>query len=239
MSMHDAVVVLADIGGYTRFIKLHGMALVHAESVVTTLLESVIDQTEHPLVFNKLEGAVLFYALADDSPQTVAESALRQVNGFFQAFETRKREIGVDAFCNCGACTEVVNLDIKAVMAYGSVVLRKVKRFEEISGTPVIVAHRLLKNSVPLDEYVLVAESVEKLLGGSPSEGIRTTEQCEGIGPVNAVYYPPNPVVHTSPKRSIKRGIRLAASTISYMVGTSLPAALGLGRKPVFRNLTN
>lgn len=240
MQMQNAVIVLADISGYTRFIRLHGMALVHAESIITELLDSIIEHTEHPLALNKLEGdAALFYALADTDPRAVAESVLRQVNGFFQAFSTRKKEIGVDALCNCGACTEVVHLNIKAVVNYGGVVVRRVRQFEEISGTPVIVAHRLLKNSVPLDEYVLLAEDFERVIGGSPSGGTRITEQCEGIGTVNATYYPPAPYDATVPVPNLMRRLRLVASAISYMSRKPFQGLFGVALKREFRNLVD
>ena len=238
MRMQNAVIVLADISGYTRFMKLHGMALVHAESIITELLDSIIDHTEHPLTLNKLEGdAVLFYALADANPQAVAESALHQVNGFFHAFSARKKEIGVDALCNCGACTEVVHLHIKAVVNFGSVVVRRVRRFEEISGTSVITAHRLLKNSVPLHEYVLLAEAFEQVLGGAPPGGTRVTEQCEGIGAVNADYYPPSPFVAPPPAPNLQRRVRLVISALSYMAKKRIQGWFGVAPKRKFRNL--
>jgi hypothetical protein len=238
MQMQNAVIVLADISGYTRFIKLHGMALVHAESIITELLDSIIDHTEHPLTLNKLEGdAALFYALADANPQAVAASALHQVHGFFQAFSARKKEIGVDALCNCGACTEVVHLNIKAVVNFGSVVVRRVRQFEEISGTSVIIAHRLLKNSVPLDEYVLLAEAFEQVLGGAPPGGTRVTEQCEGIGAVNADYYPPSPFVAPPPAPSLMRRVRLVTNALSYMAKKPIQGWFGVAPKREFRNL--
>lgn len=238
--MQNAVIVLADISGYTRFIKLHGMALAHAESIITELLDSIIDHTEHPLILNKLEGdAALFYALADTNPKAVAESVLRQVNGFFQAFSTRKKEIGVDALCNCGGCTEVVHLNIKVVVNFGSVVVRRVRQFEEISGTSVIVAHRLLKNSVPLDEYVLLADDFEHVLGVAPAGGTRITEQCEGIGAVGASYYLPNPCVIPPPATSLTRQMRLVNHAVSYMVSKHIRRWIGAAPKRQFRNLGN
>ena len=236
--MQNAVIVLADISGYTRFIKLHGMALAHAESIITELLDSIIDHTEHPLTLNKLEGdAALFYALTGANPQAVAESVLRQVNGFFQAFSMRKKEIGVDALCNCDGCTEVVHLNIKAVVNFGSVVVRQVRQFEEISGTSVIIAHRLMKNSVPLDEYVLLAEDFERILGDASPGGTRVTEQCEGIGAVNASYYPPKPYVAPPPAPNLKRRIRLVNHALSYMVRKHIQRLFGVAPKRKFRNL--
>jgi class 3 adenylate cyclase len=238
MQMQNAVIVLADISGYTRFIKLHGMALVHAESIITELLDSIIEHTAHPLTLNKLEGdAALFYALADENPQAVAESVLQQVNGFFHAFSTRKKEIGIDALCNCGACTEVVHLNVKAVINFGSLVVKRVRQFEEISGTSVIIAHRLLKNSVPLDEYVLLAEAFEQALGGAPPGGTRITEQCEGIGTVNAAYYPPGPFLASAPAPNLMRRVRLVSSAFSYISRKYVQRWLGVTPKREFRNL--
>lgn len=236
--MLNAVIVLADISGYTRFMKLHGMALAHAESIITELLDSIIDHTEQPLKLNKLEGdAALFYALADDNPRAVAESVLHQVNGIFQAFSTRKKEIGVDALCNCGACTEVVHLNVKVVVNFGNVVVRRVRQFEEISGTSVIVAHRLLKNSVPLDEYVLLAEEFGQVLEEAPSGGTRITELCEGIGSVGATYYPPNPYATLPPTPNLKRRVRLVNNALSHMAKKHLRGLFGIAPKRVFRNL--
>ena len=238
MQMQNAVIVLADISGYTRFIKLHGMALAHAESIITELLDSIIDHTEHPLILNKLEGdAALFYALADGNVQHVAASALRQVNGFFKAFSTRKQEIGLDGLCTCNACTEVVHLNIKAVLNYGSVVVKKVRQFEEISGTSVIVAHRLLKNSVPLDEYVLLAEDFMQALGETPPGGTQVTEQCEGIGPVNAVYYPPSPYTTPSPQPNLMRRVRLVAKAVTHIGAKKIQGLFGIAPKITYRNL--
>jgi hypothetical protein len=240
MQMQNAVIVLADISGYTRFIKLHGMALVHAESIITELLDSIIEHTKHPLALNKLEGdAVLFYAPADADPRAVAESVLRQANGFFQAFSTRKKEIGVDALCNCGACTEVVHLNIKAVVNYGGVVVKRVRQFEEISGTPVIIAHRLLKNSVPLDEYVLLAEDFEHVLGGAPTGGTPITEQCAGIGTVKATYYQPAPYDVPAPEPNLMRRMRLVASAFSYMSRKPFQGLFSTPPKREFRNLVD
>lgn len=238
--MQNAVIVLADISGYTRFIKLHGMALAHAESIITELLDSIIDHTEHPLTLNKLEGdAVLFYALADENPRAMAEDVLRQVNGFFEAFSTRKQEIGVDALCNCDGCTEAVHLRIKTVLNFGKVVVRQVRQFVEISGTSVIVAHRLMKNSVPLDEYVLMAEDFEQALGGAPAGGTRVKEHCEGIGTVNATYYPPIPYEVKPPAPDLKRRIRLVNHAVTYMARKNFQRLFGITPKRKFRNLAD
>lgn len=202
MAVQTAVIVLADIGGYTRFMSRLQESLVHAEATITELLNAVIDATEHPLILNKLEGdAAFFYSPA--TPETlpqVARSALQQVNGFFQAFEQRKREMQRDVMCDCGACVAVGDLSIKAVLHCGEVTIRQFRRFEELTGMPVITAHRLMKNSVPVKEYLLTTEVFNKAAGGMPGQqGTPLVEDCEGVGKVNTVYYIPDRTLKPEP----------------------------------------
>jgi class 3 adenylate cyclase len=189
---HKAVIVLADIGGYTRFIKFHDTALVHAEKIITDLLESVIDAAEFPLTLNKLEGdAAMFYALGDGNEEAVVQSALRQTAAFFAAFTQRRADLEADTVCTCSACQGMDQLSIKAIVHCGDIVLKKVRTFEELAGEPVITAHRLLKNSVEKDQYILVTERAAKLGGGVLGAGVEAIEQCDGIGAVGTVVFDP------------------------------------------------
>ena len=62
MRLAQALLVIVDISGYTEFITNRQVSLLHAEQIITELMESVIDRADHPLVVNKLEGdaALLF-----------------------------------------------------------------------------------------------------------------------------------------------------------------------------------
>ncbi len=213
MELIKAVLVLADIGGYTRFIKMHETSLVHAERIITDLLESVIDGAEFPLTLNKLEGdAALFYAGAGQNTQAVLRSAFRQVEGFFSAFHAKREELIKINACPCDACQHVGELRIKAILHYGEVALKQVRQFQELAGEPVIVAHRLLKNTVQQKEYILATEAFEQAAGGvRPSGGQRQVEACEGIGAVPVVVFDPPPpgalpAFRTTPmRRTVRR----------------------------------
>jgi hypothetical protein len=52
----QAVLVIADVSGYTSFIRHRAVSLVHAEAIISELLECVLDRACHPLIVNKLEG---------------------------------------------------------------------------------------------------------------------------------------------------------------------------------------
>ena len=83
----------------------------------------------------------------------------------FNAFHFRRKWLQQRMVCPCKACREISNLTLKFVAHHGPVEEIKVGRFITLSGTEVIVAHRLLKNSIPSNEYLLLTE---KLLRQSP-----------------------------------------------------------------------
>jgi len=59
MEIKNISMVILDISGNTKFIKMHTMSLIHAEQIVTELLETIIDTTEDVLTLNKLEGGAV------------------------------------------------------------------------------------------------------------------------------------------------------------------------------------
>jgi len=230
---HQAVIVLADIGGYTRFIKQHFTALIHAEKIITDLLESVIDAAEHPLTLNKLEGdAALFYALADRDAEAVVRSAVRQAAGFFAAFSAKRADLAGSALCTCSACQGIGQLRIKAIVHCGEIAVKQVRAFKELAGTTVITAHRLLKNSVGKAEYILVTDAVERQIGGLlGSGGSAAVEECEGIGPVQTVAYDPP----TAPPRPLPLFRRLLM--LGKMEAYLMARLIGRGGESRFRSL--
>ena len=46
METRRVILVLADISGYTRFVRLHRLSQAHAESIICELLDALIAQTE-------------------------------------------------------------------------------------------------------------------------------------------------------------------------------------------------
>jgi class 3 adenylate cyclase len=193
MEVKRVVLVLADISGYTRFTKAHATSLLHAEQIITELLEAVIDAAEYPLTLNKLEGdAVFLYAASNGKDQAAAKDVARQVMAFFKAFKAKEQELINCRVCTCDACTNVALLQLKAILHHGEVAIKKIRQFEELAGEDVILAHRLLKNTVQSKEYILMSRKFYQLSGGLPGrEPEVRTEECEGIGKVEVmVYYP-------------------------------------------------
>ncbi len=192
MTVKNLIIVLMDISGYTDFIKSHKSSQVHAEEIIFQLLETIVEGAKHPLQFNKLEGdAVLMYAEVEDDPGSVMESILAQVKTAFPEFKKRSRELESDRHsCPCDACQNIQLLQLKAIMHHGPVTLRKFKDQIEIAGEDVIIAHRLLKNSVPLREYILISDVSFNFIKNKIVENYTSTiENLAGIGEVKINYF--------------------------------------------------
>jgi hypothetical protein len=193
MEQRQLFLILIDISGYTRFTRLHRLSAMHAEQIISDLLESIIRRATFPLVVHELLGdSVNFYALAGEG----ADGALdvrRQVDAIFDAFRLREGELISDcSLCVCQACQNVGKLHLKAVLHHGRAIFTQVSGFQKIAGEDVILAHRLLKNSVPEKEYILETEAFHQVAGARA--GVRQEarrERCEDLGEVSVrVFYP-------------------------------------------------
>ena len=195
MELTPVYLVLADISGYTRFVTLHGASVLHAEEIITNLMEAVLDATAAPLVLNKLEGdAAFLYAPAADNPRGVGAELIRQVLGFFEAFTAKQQALikAGEGGCTCDACCNIGALKLKAILHSGPVVMKKVRHLEELAGADVILAHRLLKSSVAAREYLMVTEKFYEMGGGVPDQAPEPhTDTFAEMGDIKTlVYYP-------------------------------------------------
>lgn len=195
MEVKRAILVIADISGYTSFMTSHTQSLLHAEAIITDLLNAVIDKAEFPLTLSKLEGdAVFLYALLDADPQqarTTAQGVANQLSSFFDAFRLTERSLIACNTCICTACANISQLKLKVFLHVGEVVIKQVRQFEELAGTDVILVHRLLKNDIPAKEYIAMTDAFYDLSGGLADQTPEArTENAEGIGAVGIkVYY--------------------------------------------------
>ncbi len=196
MEIKKLSLVLADISGYTQFLRLHKVSLLHAEQIITELLEAVIDVAEHPLKLNKLEGdAAFLYAHLEDHDVEAAQDIINQVVAFFDSFKTKQQTLinAANGGCPCGACIHIGELRLKAFLHHGQAVIKRIREFEELAGNDVILIHRLLKNSISANEYILMTEKIYELSGGILNQKAESVvEDCEGIGNVRVFVFSPD-----------------------------------------------
>ena len=235
MEVKPVVMVLADISGYTSFMKYHRSSIVHAEIIITDLIESVLDSADHPLTINKLEGdAVFFYAETGENPRDVARSVLDQMQQFFPVFYKREHEIVSCNLCKCDACLQADQLRLKVIAHSGEALFKDIRDFMELAGEDVILIHRLLKNSVHADEYILLTDAFTELLDEKPVfPAQQFVEQYDSLGKVHVTaYYPSGRTDRevTSYKATLFAKLKQFIRFESYLLGRQL--GLLAPRKP-------
>src|SRR5262245_33720572 len=161
MSVARALLVIADIGGYTPFMRLHRTSLAHAQDVVARLLEAMIDAAPG-LTLLEIEGdAVLLYAWTTrDQEASTARMGVDRVVAMHRAFHACQQRIEALNTCRCEGCRQAGRLRVKFIAHLGDVAVQRVKHSEKLAGLDVILVHRLLKNSVPIAEYLLLSEAL-------------------------------------------------------------------------------
>jgi hypothetical protein len=184
MRLTHAFLVIVDISGYTAFIHERETSLLHAEQIITELMEAVIDRAAHPLTVNKLEGdAALMYAETDVGDVAAGHDVLAQVKAFFPVFSLcLAKQRAERSGCNCEACSGIDKLRLKAFVHVGEMAVKQVRQFEELAGESVIFVHRLLKNHVARREYVLLSEAARSAAGVDPALLEAHFEELEGVG---------------------------------------------------------
>ena len=190
MAVQPTVLLIADIAGYTRFMKMHDTSLVHAQQIIADLLEAVIDAAAPALKLAKLEGdAAFFYMPAPAGDGRAATPIDEHAAAIYRAFHARAADIRTNTLCPCDGCQQAGNLKIKLVGHAGGVAVQKVKRMTELAGVDVIVVHRMLKNRVPVPEYLLVTKAVHPMLGDALRERAAALDlDLDDIGKTAAWY---------------------------------------------------
>jgi len=163
------VLILADISGYTKFMMENQLSAVHGQLVITALIESLLKEVDIPLRLQGIEGDAVF-AFAEHSGSderwraTLAEIRVKLLR-FFDAFYAGMVTAMESTPCKCAICRNIEELKLKVIVHSGRAVFNQVGGTAQISGTDVILAHRLLKNSFAGSQYLLMSEAAYRDLG--------------------------------------------------------------------------
>jgi hypothetical protein len=231
---HRSLLLIADIGNYTNYMRTHRMSLAHAEVNTSKLLERVVDAApEFDLV--EIEGDAAFMSrpagtLSDDA---AVAATFEVASAMHRAFHLERRYIAKN-LCPCKGCTEVDQLTLKFVAHIGEVASQMIRQQRKLVGIDVILVHRMLKSAVDIPEYVLLSEDLHRLRSGTlavPEHEI--LQDLEGIGPARAYFVDvadlAGSIPPTSPDPSmlarLGRTLTVAGSGMPYMLGLRRPRA--------------
>lgn len=156
--MAQSLFFIPDISGYTNFIQ--NTEIEHSQHVIAELLEVLIEANVENLQLAEIEGDALFFFKEDKIPSQ--ERLLAQIERMFKAFYSHLKLLETNRICPCNACASAPNLKLKIITHCGELQFLEVKGNKKPFGKAVIESHRLLKNSVPSDNYVLVSGALSE-----------------------------------------------------------------------------
>jgi uncharacterized protein YndB with AHSA1/START domain len=180
--------LIADISGYTGY--LADVELDHAQDILADLIGAVVTALRPNFRLAKLEGDAAFTFMTAEKVD--GSMLLDTIERCYFGFRRRRRDVRQATSCECNACAQIPDLDLKFVVHHGAAILQKVAGRQELLGSDVIVVHRLLRNEVAgrlgMGAYALITQQCIDVSDIDPAAlGMRAhTETYDRIGEVPA-----------------------------------------------------
>lgn len=188
-----AFLFMPDISGFTKFIG--ETEIEHSTHIIRELLEIIIEENRLDMELAEIEGDAVFFYRLNSIPPTNDIAA--QAHRMFIKFHEHLLKYESRRICQCGACKTANNLTLKFIVHSGVVSSYSISSRFKLIGKDVILLHRLLKNSVPENEYLLFTEPFFDELFSNHSK-LKTLSffEKEEIADGSAVRYKYAPVRH-------------------------------------------
>jgi hypothetical protein len=187
---NPTTIFFPDISGFTEFV--NQTEIEHGQHIIASLLEEIIKSNYMDFIVSEIEGdAVLFYKNGDETdPINLIKLCLEVHN----KFHVKVKELDASTHCDCGACSSITRLRIKFIIRIGKTSSIKIHTFKKLYGLDVIIAHRLLKNTITSKEYILITynqkNNTNQLTSLNNLEGPFIYSQLiPDIGTIEGVYY--------------------------------------------------
>ncbi len=156
--MNKSLLFIPDISGFTQFVQ--NTEIEHSQHVIAELLEVLINANTQNLQLAEIEGDALFFYKENNIPSQ--EMLLAQIESMFTAFYSHLKILKKNRICSCNACASAPKLQLKIIAHAGEIQFLNVKGNHKPFGNAVIEAHRLLKNKVHSDNYILISDELVK-----------------------------------------------------------------------------
>jgi hypothetical protein len=159
--MSKSLLFLPDISGFTEFVQTTEVE--HSQHVISELLEVLIAANTENLQLAEIEGDALFFYKENEIPSL--EKLLALTEHIFTAFYSHLKLLEKNRICPCNACSSAPKLQLKIIAHCGELQFLTVQNNRKPFGSQVIEAHRLMKNSVASDNYVLFSKELTNYIG--------------------------------------------------------------------------
>lgn len=186
------LICIPDISGFTKFMSDTNFEL--SSKVIPSLLNKIVYSNEIGLKISEIEGdAVLFYR---NGELPSLKDLVSQCKFFYTEFYKQLHALRARYKKDKDSDIIPKMLGLKIVLHYGKEVgLVPVGKRIKLIGEDVITAHRLLKNNIKLDEYILLSEDLlsnydrKKVNGSFDWSALKDGElEVEHIGKIKYSY---------------------------------------------------
>jgi hypothetical protein len=200
--------------------------------VVARLLEAMIDAAPN-LSLLEVEGdAAFLYTWTPESRETsTVRTGVDQMVAMHRAFHACQQHIATLNTCRCEGCRQAGRLRVKFVSHLGDVAVQRVKHSAKLAGLDVILVHRMLKNAVPIPEYLLLSEAVFRRMDDRVrSRGQALAQELEGLGVVPTYFMDLADIVgDAAPAPEVtalgrfRENLGVALRSLPYLLGLKRP----------------
>ncbi|WP_418602842.1 DUF2652 domain-containing protein [Hwangdonia sp.] len=200
MKQSPMLICIPDISGFTQFMSETDSDL--SSKIIPALLNKIIYSNEIGLKVSEIEGdAVLFYKAGKLPPLKIL---VNQCIYFYKEFYKQLHILKVTHDNNEDSHKIPKTLGLKIILHYGHEIdTVQIGKHIKLMGEDVIIAHKLLKNKVPKDEYLLISENLlrqydmneldNNLYWGDLKKGENVYEH---LGEINYTYIDLEPLLH-------------------------------------------
>jgi hypothetical protein len=181
----------------------------------------------------EVEGDAVFLARNAEAldPDVAMTEILHAAAAMRRAFHSERAYVAAN-LCPCAGCKEVNNLKLKFVAHVADVATQTIRNRTKLVGIDVILVHRLLKNPVEIDEYVLMSEELYRAGESAVTSPVEEISQdLEGIGPVHAYFVDVDSLDEASLPALPRLTWRGRLGRTFAAAGLGMPYMLGLKRR--------
>ena len=151
-----ALLCIPDISGFTRF--MVETDLEFSKKIIPALLRNLVASNELNLKLGEIEGdAILFYRFG---ALPSFKELIEQCKTFYFKFNDQLKQLEKDYPDDFSKYVSPNNLSLKIILHAAEMTSTHIGGITKLLGEDVVVAHKLLKNKVPDNEYILLSEKL-------------------------------------------------------------------------------
>ncbi|MFL1894741.1 DUF2652 domain-containing protein [Aquimarina sp. 2-A2] len=156
MNIEPTLICIPDISGFTKFMSETDIEV--SSKVIPSLLNQIIYSNEIGLKVSEIEGDAVLFFKSGELPSF--KELITQCRLFYTRFYEKLHKLRTsEEFPEYDVNIPDV-LGLKIILHFGEIGATRIGNKIKLIGEDIIVAHRLLKNSIPVDEYLLVSDNL-------------------------------------------------------------------------------